>query len=1194
MREWTSEQKQAISLRGLNLLVAAAAGSGKTAVLVERVIQLLLQDNADIDKMLVVTFTKAAAGEMRERISQALLEALHRPGPHLQHARRQLTRLNRASISTLHSFCTEVIRRYYHLVNIDPGFRVADQNEADLMQMEVLDSVMESAYAKAAPEFLGFIEMYASSKSDQAAREMLLQVYRFIQSQPYPWQWLQERVAAYAPDAAVLAASPWLQSILEATEVQVAAARARFARAITICQEPDGPAVYLEALQQDMQASEALLKAVPFGFEALSEAWIGVQHPRLRAQRGGNEELKTAVKRLRQEGKDLLKGPGQNLFSKSLSEWSRELNELYPYLQQLNHLLQAFVQEYQARKADKGLLDFNDLEHFALEILQDPVAAQEYRQHYQYIFVDEYQDSNLVQETLLSCIARPDNLFMVGDVKQSIYRFRLADPSLFLHKYRLYQDKSSVACRRVDLKTNFRSQAGIIAAVNHVFARIMNRHVGELDYDEKAFLYSGLKLPEAAAAPVKVTLIDKQPRPEEMDGEEDRGDAAREAAVVAAAIHSLLGESIYDAGAGGFRPLKYRDIVVLLRATRNWSAEFMEIFAEQGIPAYADMNSGYLGAVEVELILNLLKLIDNHNQDIPLLSVLRSPLFAMSSADLIAIRLKKSQGAFYEACNEYSRQTDDPLAERLREIKQQLQVWRREARYLPVDQLIWQILMESGYYYHNAALPGGLQRQANLRVLVERARQFEKSSLKGLFNFIKFIEKLIAQNADMEMARVLGENDDVVRVMSIHKSKGLEFPAVIVAGLGKDFNLSDSKGRVMLHKDLGIGTRYVNLTTRRYSDSIASIAVKNRLRLESLAEEMRILYVAMTRPQSRLHLIGTVKDLPRRVQLWNRPLGRYELSQARGFMDWLGPVLLQHPDGQVLRDYLETPCHQIEEHSEASWQLEVLSSNALLAEERRQQARQEELLLRLAAGQDSSMTTEQEELQRRLSWRYPYLTATRLPSKMTVSELKQATKDKAGMMVSIPALNKRPLFMSQEDQFIKAAPFTAAQRGTIMHHVMQQLDLEQVGDWAALQSQLDQMVEKQILTSAEAASVSVEKIAGFFRSELGQRILQARRVRREAGFNQLIPAGRLIAAAGAPDEALLLQGVIDLFFEEEDGLVVVDYKTDYVTAANRLELIEQYRLQVAAYCQALEAIEKQPVKAGYLYFFHSEEGVQVY
>lgn len=705
MREWTSEQKQAISLRGLNLLVAAAAGSGKTAVLVERVIQLLLQDNADIDKMLVVTFTKAAAGEMRERISQALLEALHRPGPHLQHARRQLTRLNRASISTLHSFCTEVIRRYYHLVNIDPGFRVADQNEADLMQMEVLDSVMESAYAKAAPEFLGFIEMYASSKSDQAAREMLLQVYRFIQSQPYPWQWLQERVAAYAPDAAVLAASPWLQSILEATEVQVAAARARFARAITICQEPDGPAVYLEALQQDMQASEALLKAVPFGFEALSEAWIGVQHPRLRAQRGGNEELKTAVKRLRQEGKDLLKGPGQNLFSKSLSEWSRELNELYPYLQQLNHLLQAFVQEYQARKADKGLLDFNDLEHFALEILQDPVAAQEYRQHYQYIFVDEYQDSNLVQETLLSCIARPDNLFMVGDVKQSIYRFRLADPSLFLHKYRLYQDKSSAACRRVDLKTNFRSQAGIIAAVNHVFARIMNRHVGELDYDEKAFLYSGLKLPEAAAAPVKVTLIDKQPRPEEMDGEEDRGDAAREAAVVAAAIHSLLGESIYDAGAGGFRPLKYRDIVVLLRATRNWSAEFMEIFAEQGIPAYADMNSGYLGAVEVELILNLLKLIDNHNQDIPLLSVLRSPLFAMSSADLIAIRLKKSQGAFYEACNEYSRQTDDPLAERLREIKQQLQVWRREARYLPVDQLIWQILMESGYYYHNAALP---------------------------------------------------------------------------------------------------------------------------------------------------------------------------------------------------------------------------------------------------------------------------------------------------------------------------------------------------------------------------------------------------------------------------------------------------------------------------------------------------------
>lgn len=1186
MREWTTEQKQAIDLRGKNLLVAAAAGSGKTAVLVERVIQLLLQDKVDIDEMLVVTFTKAAAGEMRERVSNALVKALNHPGPHLQHTRRQLTRLNRASISTLHSFCTEVIRRYYHLVNIDPGFRVADQNEAGLMQAEVLESVMESAYEEGLPQFLGFIEIFAPGKNDRGVKEMLLEVYRFIQSQPYPLQWLREHVADYDLSETQLAQSHWLKSILETSEVEIAAAQDRFNRATALCHQPGGPAAYLDALREDLEAGDTMSKAVPLGFQALLEARARVRHPRLKAQRGGDEALKAAVKQLRQEGKDLLKGPGQDLFSKGLADWGRELNEMYPYLKLLEQLLQAFVHKYQERKAEKGWVDFNDLEHLALAILQDPLAAREYRQRYKYIFVDEYQDSNLVQETLLNCIARPDNLFMVGDVKQSIYRFRLADPGLFLEKYRLYEEEGNTACQRIDLKINFRSQPRIIAAVNYVFARTMNRHVGELDYDEKAFSFSGLKLPEKASVPVKLTLIDKQPILKEAERGEDRSDAAREASVVARIIKDLKGRPIYDAGLGGSRPIEYRDMVVLLRVTRNWSAEFVEVFAEQGIPAYADTSSGYLGAVEVELIVNLIRLIDNHQQDIPLLGVLRSPLFALSSTDLIAIRLGRPQGAFYEACDAYSRRTDDPLAERLRQIKQQLQTWRREARYLSVQELIWRILMESGYYYHVAALPGGLQRQANLRALVERAHQFEKGSLKGLFNFIRYIEKLIGQDADMEIARMLSENDDVVRVMSIHKSKGLEFPVVIMAGLGKQFNLSDSKSRVMLHKDLGIGTNYVNLTNRRYSESLPGIAIKSRLRLEGLAEEMRILYVGMTRAQSRLHLVGTVKDLPGRVRLWNRPQGRYELSQAKGFMDWLGPVLLQHPDGGPLRDYLETPCHLIEEDHGANWQLEVIGSNDLFAGEQEQGADQSELLPQLAAGQESYPAAGLKEIEHRLGWRYPYAEATGLPSKMNVSELRLATsKDEA--MVAIPVLNKRPLFMSHQEQL------SGAQIGTITHHFMHYIDLEQVKGRASLQCQLEQMVQKQLLTPSEADAVPVGNILAFFRSGLGQRVLRSRRVQREASFNQLIPADQLIAGPGAGDESLLLQGVIDLFFEEEDGLVVVDYKTDYITPENRPDLVEQYRPQVTAYCMALGAIERRPVKAGYLYFFRSKEAVQV-
>lgn len=1192
MRQWTAEQQQAISLRNLNLLVSAAAGSGKTAVLVERVIQLILQDKADIDQMLVVTFTKAAASEMRERISHALLEALHEPGPHLQHTRRQLTLLNQASISTLHSFCTEVIRRYYHLVDVDPAFRVTDQNEADMMRLEALESVMESAYEKAAPEFLGLIEMFASGKSDQGFRDLVLQMYEFVQSQPQPWRWLEESLQAYARDAAGLAQSPWLQSLMETAAVQISAARDRFAEALQICRQPDGPASYIEALEQEIQTAEALTEAVSAGAEAVYHAMRALNHPRLRQMRGGDEALKETVKGLREEGKELLKSLQKGIFSKSLEEWSQELNQLHPYLYQLNQLLQAFAGEYRRRKAEKGMLDFNDLEHFALQILQDPQAAAEYRQRYQYIFVDEYQDSNQVQEALLNCIARIDNLFMVGDVKQSIYRFRLADPGLFLHKYRLYEDENEPYCRRLDLRKNFRSQPAIIAAVNYVFARIMNRHVGELEYDEEAFLHNGLAVPEEAAAPVSVTLIDKQPGRQDPGAEEDRGDVAREAAVVADIIQDILGQPIYDAGAGEYRPLRYCDMVVLLRATRNWSAEFMEVFAEKGIPAHADVNTGYFGAVEVEVMLNLLKLIDNHCQDIPLLSVLRSPLFGLSSADLIAIRLEKPQGAFYEAFGEYGLNCSDPLAKRVGEIAQQLECWRKEARYLPVDQLIWQLYSETGYYYYVGALPGGLQRQANLRILAERARQFESSSLRGLYNFIRFVENLMAGNRDLEMARVLGENDNVVRMMSIHKSKGLEFPVVIVAGLGRSFNLSDSKAPVVMHKELGIGSRYVNLTTRRRSESVAGMAIKDRLRLESLAEEMRILYVAMTRAQSRLVMVGTVKNLAKKAAAWSRSLGRYELSQAKGIMDWLGPLWIQHPDGQPLRDCLEESFETAPCLDQVRWKMAVVKSSELISMEQQRQSLQEEILARLAAGRDEMNSRIEDSLAKRLSWRYPYEQAARLPSKLTVTQLTKAAKPGEEEFHSVvPALNKRPLFMSRPEQ-ARSLVLTASQRGSIMHYVLQQLDFKHVSQ-VGLQAQLDAMVKKEMLTAVEAASIDSRKIMEFFASALGQRILQARRVFREVGFNQLVEAGQILEDSLAPREKLLLQGVIDLYFEEEGGLVVVDYKTDRITPQNRLGLIEQYRTQVEAYCRALEAISGQMVKEGYIYFFAVPEEVRV-
>ncbi len=1191
MRKWTPEQQEAISLRDLNLLVAAAAGSGKTAVLVERVIQLLLHDKVDIDQMLVVTFTKAAASEMRERISHALLKALHQPGPHISHIRRQLTRLNRASISTLHSFCTEVIRRYYHLTAVDPVFKVADQNDSDLMRLEALDAVLEAAYEEAHPDFLGLIEMFAPGKSDQGFRDLLLQMYEFLQSQPQPWQWLQEHLHSYTWGAAALSDSPWVKSLMESALVQVEAAGERFREALAVCRQPGGPVQYIKALEEDVQITCALAEALSRGLEEFYESAAAFTHPRLRSVRGGDEALKEAAKALREEGKNLLKALHRGIARHSLAQWSQELNQLHPCLYQLNKLLQAFAGEYLQRKMDKGVLDFNDLEHFALQILQDPQVAAEYRQRFQFIFVDEYQDSNLVQETLLNRIARGDNLFMVGDVKQSIYRFRLADPGLFLEKYALYHDQQQNGCRRVDLMMNFRSQPGIIAAVNHVFAHIMNRHVGELEYDQDAFLHNGLTVPDEACLPVRVTLIDKDGQPA-AEGEEDRGDVAREAGVVAAAIREMVGQPVYDVAVEGYRPLQYRDVVILLRATRNWSQEFMEVFAEQGIPAYADVSSGYFGAVEVEVMLNLLKLIDNHYQDIPLLSVLRSPLFGLSSADLIAIRLEKPEGTFYEAFEQYSHKTDDPLAQRVAEIRGLLSAWRQEARYLPVDQLIWQLYGQTGYYHYAAALPGGQQRQANLRILAERARQFENSSLRGLYNFIRFVENLLAGSRDLETARILGENDNVVRVMSVHKSKGLEFPVVIVAGLGRSFNLADSKAALVLHKQLGLGSRYVNLSSRRRSETIASLAIKERLRLESLAEEMRILYVAMTRAKSRLLMVGTVKNLGKKAMAWCRMPGAYELSQAKGLMDWLGPLWLRHPDGQALRACLEEPFPPEDCTEEVRWQIEVHKSSELILREKQRQSQHEEVLAAVAAARDCGEEPLLMDIEERLSWRYPHEGAARLPSKLTVTQLKKAVRTgQEGFFSTIPSLNQRPQFISQPEKGGTAA-LSGAQRGSVLHYVMQHLDLNDTSR-AGLQSQLETMVGKDMLTALEADTVDLESIEAFFASSLGKRILGARKVFREAGFNQLVEAGQVLAGTYALEEKLLLQGVIDLYFEEADGLVVVDYKTDHITPQNRQDLITQYQIQVKAYCSALAEISGQLVKQGFVYFFSSAEAVQV-
>lgn len=1182
---WTQAQENAITARGCNLLVAAAAGSGKTAVLVERIIQLILKDKVDIDRMLIVTFTQAAAGEMRERISKALQSELESKAGHEPELRRQLKLLNQASISTIHAFCTDVLRRYFHLVGIDPGFRIADSMESDLLKLEILEDVFEAAYEKGEPGFLDLVEAFGSSKSDNSLQELVLRAYEFARCKPYPREWLEARASDFNLGEEEFSHSVWVRSVMEQITVQIQAADDLLQQALELCYRPGGPAVYADVMLDDRRMVEELLQTLSrANIFDLYAALNGINHARLpRVSKDVDPDLKDKAKELRDEAKKLIRRVNDDFLFKEPSRLLSDLNDIYPLMDEFGKLVLAFDDEYQRRKADKGLLDFNDLEHYALTILSHPEAAANYRQKYQYLFVDEYQDSNEVQETLINCIKQDNNVFLVGDIKQSIYRFRLADPTLFMQKMELFQEAEGELNRRIDLSVNFRSREEILDGVNYIFRYIMSPYLGEITYDNRAALSPGLKNGDTAQENIEVYLIDKNRAADEEDELAQAGDAEIEARLAARKIKELLGQPIYDHKMGKYRPLEYRDMVVLMRSTRNWITAFWEVFALEGIPVYADLGSGYFAATEITVILNLLRLIDNRHQDIPLLSVMRSPIGGFTLDELIEVRIYTQASRYYEAVDNYMAKNDNQLSTKLQVFMQDLTRWKKEAFYLSIDEFIWKLLHETGYFHYAGAMPGGRQRQANLKALLDRARQFQDTSIKGLFNFIKYIDKIQARSGDMGVARILGENENLVRIMSIHRSKGLEFPVVIVAGLGKQFNLSDSSARILLHKDLGLGPRYVNTELRSYNETIARVSIKNKVKLENLSEEMRILYVACTRPQHKLIMIGSLGDIEGSSHKWSKTLSPFNLARGRNPLDWIGPVLMRHPDGQVLRDLAGVSWTPEELFADPSrWQIELMKRSDAGGSE----ARMEEVLNAFQAQvKNHGAGQERELIIERLSWQYPYQQAERIPSKVSVSQLKEGKGETALRGIELPAALARPRFM----EGIK--PLSPAQKGSIVHFVMQHLDFTRVANQQDIAEQVENMVVQEMLLEDEASTVNTAKINRFFRSPLGQRILKAGEVQREVPFNHLRPAVEIWDGAAEADENLLVQGVIDLFFHEGDEIVLVDFKTDYITSENRKELIDYYKPQLKLYQEALETIQGIKVKESYLYFFGIDEAV---
>jgi len=1271
--KWTDEQLAAITAKDCNLLVAAAAGAGKTAVLVERIIRKITDaaNPIDIDKLLIMTFTNSAATEMRERIADAISGMLEN-NPNSGNIQRQLTLLGKASITTIHSFCLEVIRNNFQNINIDPGFRIADETESSLMRLEALSEVFEEQYEKMDSDFFELLECYGGNRDDQALQDMVLNLYKFIQSIPWPEEWLDEQTNKINVSQDIdFSKTPWGKVLLESLILELEGLNVMMTRAVKILETAQGLEKYQDVYKEDLDNINVILKLskdildfsengkvsreFPLDYKKWDNLFHALQNVEFRTlPRSGREvdiDKKEIVKEIRKDVKAGIIKLREKIVPAESAEINSVLESLYSNMKYLASLVKSTAEKYAKKKNSKSVLDFNDLEHFCLEILcekgedggiRPSVTALGYRERFAEILIDEYQDSNLVQENIVNMISKVDdnepNVFMVGDVKQSIYRFRHARPELFLDKldkYKKYEEClpcKGDALRNIQLSKNFRSRKEVVDAVNCIFRQIMSKKVGEIDYnnnnDEKldfgAFFAENDCEDCFVGGEVELHLIqtggqdnkdessfianesddDNEDVEEASEDEEILDNLQCEARIVGRRIHELLKPDekgrqfcVFDKTKKQYRKAKYSDIVILLRTTKNWSEVFTEELSMMGITAFADTGTGFFKTIEVQVVLSLLQIIDNPLQDIPLLSVLRSPVVAFTTDELAELRLIDRKVRLFDALSKLAKTVQEGAAKKAAKFLENLEKWREMALYMSTDQLLWQLYNDTGYYGMVGAMPAGKQRQANLRILFDRARQFEETSYKGLFNFISFIDKLKSSKGDMGSAKVLGENDNVVRIMSVHKSKGLEFPVVILAGCGKKFNMQDMNKSILLHRDLGFGPDVVDHKLRLSWPSAAKQAIREKIKTETLSEEMRILYVALTRAREKLIITGSVNDMGKKKKKWSAQaalqeskLPDYEIIKGSNYLDWIAPSLIWHENCSELRDSVDSGIEfrgqLIDDPS--VWKIRIWNKSDVLSVKISEERLDTEFIGWLDSLETATEFSEfSEEIDRRLSWDYAYSKTTRVPAKVSVTELKrrfnaQAAEEMGAFQEYLPALVKKPKFLEGKKGL------SSAEIGSAFHFVMQHLDYSQ----GNIEVQINRMVENDLLTTQQSERIDTGKINAFLESELGKRMLASSSLNREVPFNIEIPCHELyddMKDEKYQSETLLLQGIIDCFFEEPDGIVLLDYKTDYV-AAGKVEMIkDSYRVQMGYYARALEMLTGKSVKAKYIYLFSNGE-----
>ncbi|MDU1994309.1 MAG: helicase-exonuclease AddAB subunit AddA [Clostridium sp.] len=1219
--KWTEEQLKAIETRRCNLLIAAAAGSGKTAVLVERIIRIITneEDPVDIDRLLVVTFTSAAASEMRERIASAITKALEK-SPNSKNLQKQLTLLSRANITTMHSFCLDVIKNNFHIIDLDPAFRILDETEGMLLRSEVLEELFEDKYENDDKEFLDLVEAYSDSKSDDKLKDIVLDLYKFSMSGPWPQRWLRDKSEEFNINTIEeLDKSSWMKVFIENLVIELQGLISMEEKALELCEETSGLEPYIDTFRDDITMLRMIYEHLGAGVEEIYNRLSSASFSKLKTVRKNNvsnENVQGRVKSIRDDVKKKINKLRDEIFSMTPDEMLHSVKASYTYMKALSSLVIEFQDRFSNAKKEKGALDFNDLEHLCLKILtsEDSGVADNFKEYFDEVLVDEYQDSNAVQEAIIDLVSRKysndPNVFMVGDVKQSIYRFRQAKPELFLEKYNTYSKKQGKNIK-IQLYKNFRSRDEVIKGVNYIFKEIMSRVVGELEYTDEEALNLGASYSKTeddnyvVGGKIELNILDKSTEVEEevLIEEEDLGTINLEARIVANRIKELLSNKdgkvfkVLDKGTGEYRPVTYKDIVILLRATKNWSEVFLDELGAEGIPVYADTGSGYFESIEIRTIMSLLKVIDNPMQDIPLIALLRSPIMSFSAEDLTNIRLVDKDKYFYENIISISKEEFDcekELIEKCNIFLERLSVWRKKSIYTPIDEFIWYLYTDTAYYGYVGAMPNGVLRQANLRILFQRAKQYEQTSFKGLFNFINFINKLRKSSGDMGSAKVLGENEDVVRIMSIHKSKGLEFPVVFVCGSGKQFNLMDLNNNILYHEELGFGPELVDLDKRVSYPTLPKEAIKQRIRLETLSEEVRILYVAFTRAKEKLIITGAVNGLEKWITkccnaaaLDKDIILPSEVLKGKSYLDWIGMAICKHKDGEILRELVGSNDIRIKDDL-STWSVKTWTKSDLVVDKKDSdvdEINEDNLLI------NSDCSSVDKEIERRLDFRYKFRESTLIKSNFSVSELKKKNFEQVPVidtenLFKEDICNIKPKFLQEE------RGLTAAEKGTAIHFVMQKIDLSRVNTIEEIKIQLKDFVDMELLSKEEYKVINPYKVKKFFISKLGERMLSAYNrgdiVYRELPFYTEIDVHRINPDLPKEVEGdkVRLQGVIDSFFYEDNEVILLDYKTDYVEQSNEEELINKYRIQIQYYKEALEKITKTKIKECYLYNFN--------